>query len=381
MEEPRKIVLILGNGFDLDRGLKTSYKDFWESEYCPKKYPAPLIHHLNQCWHNNLDAVRWYDLENELLNYYNTLPEPKIGVDILTEEEILFLKGFDERIAVFGDEKRLQIAASLVNKGVLSTNGNLFGYLNNLFKDDALKPPSWRDRKALSIIKEGLCKYIKSLGLSTNDNNTIAFEVLSLLDVVAENGDIVDIYTFNYTQVQFRSRDISSAKVHYMHGSCEDGRIIIGTRDNKEYTTDYDFLQKSFDHNFYPPSLVEDLKYANEVVFFGHSIGENDRQYFSFFFKQQTADTKVDRKDITIFTRDNDSEIQIKRALQTMTDGNLSTLFSQNNVQIIKTKNIQEDQHRLLNFLLEHRGNELDSQRFIGDLLKRESSNYTKKHT
>ena len=32
MEEPRKIVVILGNGFDLDLGLKTSYKDFWESE-------------------------------------------------------------------------------------------------------------------------------------------------------------------------------------------------------------------------------------------------------------------------------------------------------------------------------------------------------------
>ena len=43
MAEPRKIVLILGNGFDLDLGLKTSYKDFWESEFCPKDYPAPLI--------------------------------------------------------------------------------------------------------------------------------------------------------------------------------------------------------------------------------------------------------------------------------------------------------------------------------------------------
>ena len=69
MAEPRKIVLILGNGFDLDLGLKTSYKDFWESEFCPKDYPAPLIHHLNQRWPDNLDAVKWYDLENELLNY------------------------------------------------------------------------------------------------------------------------------------------------------------------------------------------------------------------------------------------------------------------------------------------------------------------------
>lgn len=46
--EPKKIVLIIGNGFDLDLGLKTSYKDFWESKFCPCKYPAPIIDHLNK---------------------------------------------------------------------------------------------------------------------------------------------------------------------------------------------------------------------------------------------------------------------------------------------------------------------------------------------
>ena len=91
----RKIVLILGNGFDLDLGLKTSYKDFWESEFCPKDYPAPLIHHLNQHWSKNLEAVRWYDLENELLNYYITVQRPQEGtIDIITEEERELLEKF-----------------------------------------------------------------------------------------------------------------------------------------------------------------------------------------------------------------------------------------------------------------------------------------------
>lgn len=31
--EFRKIIFVLGNGFDMDLGLKTSYKDFWESKY------------------------------------------------------------------------------------------------------------------------------------------------------------------------------------------------------------------------------------------------------------------------------------------------------------------------------------------------------------
>ena len=67
---PKSIVLVLGNGFDLDLGLRTSYKDFWESDYCPKSYPAPLIKHLNEKWPDSLDKVKWYDLENELLEYF-----------------------------------------------------------------------------------------------------------------------------------------------------------------------------------------------------------------------------------------------------------------------------------------------------------------------
>ena len=56
-----KKILILGNGFDLDLGRKTLYKDFYESEFCPKDYPAPLIKHLNEKWTDNLESVKWYD--------------------------------------------------------------------------------------------------------------------------------------------------------------------------------------------------------------------------------------------------------------------------------------------------------------------------------
>ena len=84
----RSVVLILGNGFDLDLGFRTSYKDFYESQYCPKAYPAPLIAHLNKKWPGGLDQVRWYDLENELLNYFLKIREgyPKVN-DVITSIE------------------------------------------------------------------------------------------------------------------------------------------------------------------------------------------------------------------------------------------------------------------------------------------------------
>ena len=372
-KEPRKIVLILGNGFDLDLGLKTSYKDFWESEFCPKDYPAPLIHHLNQCWPDDLDAVKWYDLENELLNYYRGLRDPKRGADILTSEEIELLKEFSSykfSCGLYSDKHYL--VESLVNKGVLSYRERPIPAIGEHLKEDALKSPIWRDQKALQLIKDGLRKYLDGLVLSQQFTSTVAYQVLAFLDEEAMKGDFVNIYSFNYTPVQLNGRGPNAAKVYYLHGSCADGNIIIGTRDDMNFDSAYVFLQKSFDPHFNPPAIVEDLLDADEVVIFGHSIGENDRQYFKAFFARQTDYTHPNRKDITIFTRDDASEIQIRRSLQNMTDGNLSHLCVMNNIQIIKTGKLEEDQNKLFDFMVKHGKGELPTYEFIGKLLAKE---------
>ena len=370
--EPRKIVLILGNGFDLDLGLKTLYKDFWESEFCPKDYPAPLIHHLNQRWPDHLEAVKWYDLENEILNYYKSLRDPSMGSDILTTEEVEFLKQFTPygfRCGWYND--KIELVQSLVNKGVLSYRALPIPSVGEHYKEDALQSPIWRDRKALQLIKKGLCDYLKSIMLPRDASTTIAFQVLASLDEEAGKGSTVNIYTFNYTHVQLNGRVPDNAQVHYLHGKCEDDMIIIGTRDDQNLNENYDFLQKSFDPAFNPPALVEDLNEADEVVIFGHSIGENDRQYFKAFFKQQTDYSHPRRKDITFFTKNEASETQLKRALQMMTDWNLSTLYGLNNIRIIKTGSIQADQKLLCDFLVKHGKEDFRTREFIGKLLQK----------
>lgn len=372
--EPRKIVLILGNGFDLDLGLKTLYKDFWESDFCPKDYPAPLIYHLNQRWNDNLEAVKWYDLENELLKYYLGIRDPESGEDFITEEEIEFLKGFSSYGFACGwyNEKE-DLLRSLVDKGVLFYRQDPLPRMWENQKEDCLKSPIWRDRKALQLIKKGLCEYLKSIKLPRDAATTIAFQVLASLDEEAGNGGTVNIYTFNYTRVQLNGRVPDNAQVHYLHGKCEDDLIIIGTRDDQNLNENYDFLQKSFDPAFNPPALVEDLKEADEVIIFGHSIGENDRQYFKAFFRQQTDYSHPQRRDITIFTKDDASETQIKRALQMMTDWNLSTLYGLNNIRIIKTGNILADQKLLYDFLVKHGKEEFRTREFIGKLIQKKT--------
>ena len=183
----------------------------------------------------------------------------------------------------------------------------------------------------------------------------------------------MNLYTFNYTRVQLHGKEPDFMQVHYLHGKCDDGKIIIGTRDDQCLNENYDFLQKSFDPAFNPPALVEDLKEADEIVIFGHSIGENDRQYFKAFFKQQTEYSHPKRKDIIIFTLNDHSEIQIKRALERMTDWNLSTLYGQNNIHIIKTGNLQEDRQLLFDFLVKHGKEDFRAREFVGMLFQKET--------
>lgn len=366
MAEPHKIVLILGNGFDLDLGLKTSYKDFWESEYCPKNYPAPLIRHLNQRWKDDLDAVKWYDLENELLEY--AIHGDKS--DVVSEEEREFIlkttnATLNNHLNYLGIDETF---ASLIRKRCIVIRSNPSKSAEVPYKDDYSFSPHERDTKALRLIKEMLCSYLCSIRSAKESSNSTAFQVLSVMDEYAKEGNIVDVYSFNYTPVGFNGSEPDSAIVHYVHGSCRDGNVIIGTRDDERISEEYDFLQKSFDVHYDPPALVEDLLAADEVIIFGHSIGENDRQYFRSFFKRQTDNIHLSRKDVIIFTRDEASERQIKRSLQRMTDWNLSMLLGQNNIQIIKTGSLKEDQRLLKDFLVKHGKDERTSKEIIGTL-------------
>lgn len=209
MTEPRKVVLILGNGFDLNLGLETSYKNFWESDYCPKDYPAPLINHMNQKWKDDLDAVKWYDLENELLNYYTSIPDPSKGIDYISAEEKELLKKFSPygyKCGHFNDQ--LETLTSLINKHVLAYTPPPFEKIDESpFKADCLQSPIMRDYKALGLIKKGLCDYLNSLHLY-RANATIAFQVINCLDHEAEIGHTVNIYTFNYTPVKLNDSEL-----------------------------------------------------------------------------------------------------------------------------------------------------------------------------
>ena len=355
----RSIVLVLGNGFDMDLGLRTSYKDFWESEHCPKSYPAPLIKHLNEKWHDSLDQVKWYDLENELLKYFRKTNH-RGTYDIITPSEQEFLKNYNpsNTTARHHYTKYQEEIASLNAKGLLAVDILWGTYITIDYLDDLRQSAVWRDRKAFKLIKEGLCKYITEASNTAIDDKSCSFYVLFALARAKEIGDSLQIYTFNYTSLQSPHGNSIANVTYHMHGTCVEDKIIIGTQDSLEFDENYDFLQKSFDPDFNPPALVDSLLHSGEIVIFGHSLGINDMQYFKSFFQRQIEINNPKRKRITIFTRDDRSEIEIKRSLQLMTDHNLSTLYGLNDLTIIKTANIKDDPSKFKAFMKEYIGDD-----------------------
>ena len=65
-------LLIVGNGFDLGIGFKTSYKDFMDSSYFPNPNESGLSEYLVSVRDKNFG---WVDIENELATYSKKLED------------------------------------------------------------------------------------------------------------------------------------------------------------------------------------------------------------------------------------------------------------------------------------------------------------------
>lgn len=69
-------LLIVGNGFDLSMGFKTSYGDFMKSSYFPHEETSSLCSYLHKQYEENMG---WIDIENELSEYSRILTTKKLN--------------------------------------------------------------------------------------------------------------------------------------------------------------------------------------------------------------------------------------------------------------------------------------------------------------
>lgn len=183
-----KCTFVIGNGFDLDAGLKTSYNDFVSSRYWPFSQSTEVYGQdtLASYLRKKSELDTWFDVEEALYDYScNGLGQATIhGVNIDLKDRFDF------------DKLKLSLTS----------------YLSNQEKCFNARP------------------------------NSMGIAVLNSL--VTSKNDF-KIYSFNYTSlynILQRYEITEQVNCEFIHGSIANNDIIIGVGDKIDFNSQYFYL-------------------------------------------------------------------------------------------------------------------------------------------
>lgn len=283
-----KAIIILGNGFDLDLGLRTSYADFAKGSQ----------------WKELMDGNSHSREEDRLLGYLKSKYETELWIDI---------------------------EAALLEYAKIKSRKMDFRYAEEDAKDfDAL-------RKAL---KDYL---LEQQGGFTPKEKSVAYPFLRLLTQFSSPNRL---YSFNYTHLNVlagRCGVTTNIDAMHIHGSLADeDEIILGIETRVEIDDRYSFLFKTQNRRYRHTNILKDLKENDEYIFFGHSLNGMDYEYFQNTFVLMSS-TRLRTPRLTIITKDKASEDNFKNFLRKHVS--LQELYSNAIPEIILTDLVyQKDQ-------------------------------------
>lgn len=263
-------VFIIGNGFDLDIGLKSRYSDFYNSSYWPFHGKDT---NLAKFLESQCKVDKWLDIEEALAEYGSSSLSFNSRAEEDEEDFCLLKEQFTQYI---------------------------------IHEQETVKPKDCVASKLLSAILENGCfEYIYSFNFT-------------------------DLSYLVKDKLHLKRR----LEYSHVHGRASDGSAILGVGDYAGLRDKDDFMYKSFAKEYAPPLMIPTMLTADRVFLFGVSMGRVDYQYFDDFFKRviygHEDDVIGDSKQIAIFTYDEKSRRDILRNLQSMTGNRLGRLFARN---------------------------------------------------
>lgn len=263
-----KHIYVIGNGFDIDLGWHTSYKEFydtkltgWKVHFRPNDdcLPKYLLDHAGE---------NWYDLERTIYDYCLSKSKGNLDKDLMSRDY----------------QDYLTIKRQLVN-----------------FVKERSDEPVNEESKAYNILKA----YIAEISRTWNSS-----------DLKPE------LISFNYTPLEKVAKQINP-KVNFtynaIHGTIEKDNCIFGFHDDTNIKGDYRDMQKSLDDNYDPGRIMPLLMDARSITFFGLSMGYIDAVYFKPVLEKasQPGDFRNRKSmDIEFITLNNQSKRDIKKNLQ-----------------------------------------------------------------
>ena len=289
------IVIVLGNGFDLDLGWDTSYKSFYDKHKgwgMHKTDEDDLFQYVIKQTPGN-----WFDFERTLHEYALHRAE----------------KPYPE---------------------------------NEAYKID-------RDIHDYNTFKEQLARFITEGSKLQVIEDSHAYRLLEAYvgarkrnKAMPSSLSSINLFSYNYTPLLSVIRRIEpNMKIGYIpvHGMVERNNIIFGFHDDPNIPKEYRSIQKSMDENYKSSDIVTKSLKADYLIFFGLSLGYIDGVYFKNLFEQisNLTNPQMINKHIVFITKDTNTEKNIKSNLLDM-GINLQLLYNSNVVNFIYTDDKQK---------------------------------------
>ena len=270
-------LLIVGNGFDLSMGFKTSYGDFMKSSYFPNKETSTLCSYLHNQYEENMG---WIDIENELSEYSRILTTKKL-------------------------------------------NAKKF---NTILDIDSLREEYDELKSSLKCYLQEETK--RAFGPSPDNP---AKRVIDQLPAESK------IISFNYTSIIERmTRDrfcASKGNLLHIHGSLAPyDDIVFGVEDSAKLSKEHVFLYKAHSPHLKVQEFSDWLNSAERIIFYGYSLGDTDRQYFEKFFRKLCSDDRT-YTELVFYYYDQSSYDNLIWQLQMLTNHKLTQLQILNKIE------------------------------------------------
>ena len=272
-------LLIVGNGFDLSIGFKTSYGDFMKSSYFPHEETSNLCSYLHKQYEENMG---WIDIENELSEYSRMLTTKKLNAQ----------------------------------------------KYNTILDIDSLREEYDELKSSLKCYLQEETK--RAFGPSPDNP---AKRVIDQLPAESK------IISFNYTSIIERmTRDrfcASKGNLLHIHGSLAPyDDIVFGVEDSAKLSKEHVFLYKAHSPHLKVQEFSDWLNSAERIIFYGYSLGDTDRQYFEKFFRKLCSDDRT-YTELVFYYYDQSSYDNLIWQLQMLTNHKLTQLQILNKIEFI----------------------------------------------
>lgn len=272
-------LLIVGNGFDLSMGFKTSYGDFMKSSYFPHEETSSLCSYLHNQYEENMG---WIDIENELSKYSQLLSRfeltPKTG--------------------------KIELGAESFREEYEELKTSLKFYLQE------------ETKRAFGPSPENPAKRV--------------------IDQLPAGSKII---SFNYTSIIERmTRDrfcVSKGNLLHIHGSLAPyDDIVFGVEDSAKLSKEHVFLYKVHSQSLKAREFSYWLNSVERIIFYGYSLGDTDRQYFEKFFQKLCSENSRN-VDLDFYYYGQSSYDNLIWQLQMLTKHKLTQLLTYNQIEFI----------------------------------------------